>query len=194
MNLKQWLQANKLALPLIALMALTRVHHFGDAFSLPDASLAAFFFAGLGFARRWWLLGLLLLEAALIDYVVITQFNVSAFCVATASYGFLIPTYAVMWFAGSYCVKFKTLTVNDMGLSIAVMALATSIAFFISNTSFYLLSGRPAQLLWAQYVDGVMQYFPPYAASALFYGVMGLIIIKLVKTLLALSADDHKVV
>lgn len=193
MNTKQWLQANKLALPLIALMALTRVHHFGDAFSLPDASLAVFFFAGLGFARRWWLLGLLLLEAALIDYVVITQFNVSAFCVAVASYGFLIPTYAVMWFAGSYCVKFKTLTLNDMGLCIAVMTLATSIAFFISNTSFYLLSGRPAQLLWAQYVDGVMQYYPPYAGSALCYGVLGLIVIKLFAALPTLIADRKTV-
>jgi hypothetical protein len=139
------------------------------------------------------LLGLLLLEAALIDYVVITQFNVSAFCVAAASYGFLIPTYAVMWFAGSYCVKFKTLSVNDMGLSVAVMTLATSIAFFISNTSFYLLSGRPAQLLWAQYIDGVMQYYPPYAGSALCYGVLGLIIIKLFKALPTLIADRKTV-
>jgi len=193
MNTKQWLHAQTLTLPLIALMALTRFHHFGDAFSLPDASLAVFFFAGLGFARRWWLLGFLMLEAALIDYVAITQFSVSAFCIATASYVFLIPTYAVLWFAGSYCVKFKTLTVNDMGLSIAVMALATSIAFFISNTSFYLLSGRPAELLWAQYVDGVMQYYPPYTGSALCYGVLGLVIIKLVKTLPNLIAN-HKAV
>ncbi|MEI6707458.1 MAG: hypothetical protein WCK96_10030 [Methylococcales bacterium] len=192
MNTKQWLHAQTLTLPLIALMALTRFHHFGDAFSLPDASLAVFFFAGLGFARRWWLLCLLLLEAALIDYVAITQFSVSAFCVSGA-YLFLIPTYAVLWFAGSYCVKFKTLTVNDMGLSIAVMALATSIAFFISNTSFYLLSGRPAELLWAQYVDGVMQYYPHYAACALFYGVFGLVIIKLVKTLPNLIAN-HKAI
>ncbi|MDP3839272.1 MAG: hypothetical protein Q8Q54_10150, partial [Methylococcales bacterium] len=99
MNTKQWLSAQTLTLPLIALMALTRFHHFGDAFSLPDASLAVFFLAGLVFARRWWLLGFLLLEAAVIDYVAITHFNVSAFCVS-AAYVFLIPTYAVMWFAG----------------------------------------------------------------------------------------------
>jgi hypothetical protein len=193
MNTKQWLQANTLALPLIALMALTRVHHFGDAFSLPDASLAVFFFAGLGFARRWWLFGLLLLEAAIIDYVAITQFNVSSFCVASVSYGFLIPTYAVMWFAGSYCVKFKNLAVSEMGVSIVIFALATSAAFFISDTSFYLLSGRPAELLWAQYIDGVMQYYPPYTGSALCYGVLGLIVIKVVKALPNLIAN-HKAV
>jgi hypothetical protein len=193
MNTKQWLQAQTLTLPLIALMALTRFHHFGDAFSLPDASLAVFFLAGLGFARRWWLLGFLLLEAAVIDYVAINHFNVSAFCVAVASYGFLIPTYAVMWFAGSYCVKFKNLNASEMALSIGVSALATSVAFLISSGSFYLLSGRPAVLSWAQYSDGVMQYYPPYTSAALCYTVLGLMVIKLVKALPALMAD-HKAV
>jgi hypothetical protein len=192
MNTKHWLQAQTLTLPLIALMALTRFHHFGDAFLLPDASLAVFFLAGLGFARRWWLLGFLMLEAAVIDYVAITQFNVSSFCVSSA-YLFLIPTYAVMWFAGSYCVKFKNLNASDMAASIGVSAVAISAAFLISNGSFYLLSGRPAQLLWAQYIDGVMQYYPPYTSAALCYTVVGLMIIKLVKALPVLMAN-HKAV
>jgi len=192
MNIKPWLSAQSLTLPLIALMALTRINHFGDAFFLPDASLAVFFLAGLGFAKRWWLLALLLVEAAVIDYVAITQFSVSAFCVSPA-YLFLIPTYAVMWFAGSYCVKFKNLNVSEMGLTIGVMTLASSVAFFISNGSFYLLSGRPAELLWAQYLDGVTRYYPHYMSSALFYGVLGLIVIKLVKALPALMTN-HKAV
>jgi len=33
------------AYPLIALMVLTRFHHFGDVLHLPDASLTVFFFA-----------------------------------------------------------------------------------------------------------------------------------------------------
>jgi hypothetical protein len=193
MNIKQWLPAQTLTIPLFALMALTRFHHFGDAFSLPDASLAVFFLAGLGFARRWWLLGLLLLEAAVIDYVAITHFNVSSFCVSVASYGFLIPTYAVMWFAGSYCVKFKNLNASEMALSIGVSALAITAAFLISNGSFYLLSGRPADLSWAQYIDGIIQYYPPYISAALCYTVLGLIVIKLIKVLPALTAD-HKAV
>lgn len=191
MNIKQWLPAQYLSIPLFALMALTRFHHFGDAFSLPDASLAVFFLAGLGFAKRWWLLVLLLVEAALIDYVAITHFNVSSFCVSAASYGFLIPTYSVMWFAGSYCVRFKNLSASEIALSIGVSALATTAAFMISNGSFYLLSGRPVELSWAQYIDTVVQYYPSYAGSALCYVVLGLIVIKLVKSLPAML-EDHK--
>jgi hypothetical protein len=91
MNVKQCLQNNYLStIPLVALMALTRVHHFGDAFSLPDASLAVFFLAGMS-VSSFSFLGFLLLEAGVIDYVAITQFNVNDFCVS-AAYVFLIPT------------------------------------------------------------------------------------------------------
>jgi len=192
MNTKQWLSAQMLTLPLIALMALTRFHHFGDSFSLPDASLAVFFLAGLSFARRWWLFGFLLLEAAVIDYVAITHFNVSAFCVSPA-YVFLIPTYAVMWFAGSYCAKFKDLSASDMVLSIGISALAASTAFLMSTSSFYLLSGRYPDSSWAQYTSHIMQYYLPHTSSALCYVVLGLIVIKLVKALPALMTN-HKAI
>jgi hypothetical protein len=46
MNIKRYLQADYLPIPLIAVMILTRFHHFGDVLHLPDASLAVFFFAG----------------------------------------------------------------------------------------------------------------------------------------------------
>ena len=187
MNIKQWLPV-----PLMALMALTRFHHFGDAFSLPDASLAVFFLAGLSFARRWWLLGALLIEAAVIDYVAITHFNVSSFCVS-AAYLFLIPTYAAMWFAGSFCTKFKDLNVSEMAVSIGALALATSTAFLISNGSFYLLSGRYPDLSWAQYISRVLQYYPSYTSAALCYGVLGLVMIKLIRAIPALT-ESHKAV
>ena len=179
----------KLAAPLMAIMALTRFHHFGDAFSLPDASLAVFFLAGLLQARRWWLFVALLVEAGLIDYVAITQFNVSAFCVSLA-YIFLIPTYAVMWFAGSYCTKFANLDLNELPKTISVLFLGITGAFLISNGSFYLLSGRYADLSWAQYIDGVMQYYPHSLFVTLVYGVLGLIIIKLFKAIPALSQHN----
>ncbi|WP_052700170.1 hypothetical protein [Methylocucumis oryzae] len=42
------LHTHKITSPLllIALMVVTRYHHFGDALHLPDASLAVFFLAG----------------------------------------------------------------------------------------------------------------------------------------------------
>lgn len=192
MNTKQWLSAQTLTLPLIALMALTRFHHFGDTFSLPDASLAVFFLAGLGFAKRWWLLGFLMLEAAVIDYVAITHFNVSAYCISSA-YLFLIPTYAVMWFAGSYCVAFKALTARNMIMSIAIAMVATTMAFLISNGSFYLLSGRFADLSVAQYMSSIAHYYLPYTSAALCYAAIGLAASNAIKAL-PVWTEHHKTV
>lgn len=192
MNTKQWLQTNYLSIiSLTAVMALTRVHHFGDAFSLPDASLAVFFLAGLGFSSLWFF-GFLLLEAGVIDYVAITQFNVSDFCVS-AAYVFLIPTYAVMWFAGRYCAKLKTMNASELLLSVGLAALAASTAFLISNGSFYLLSGRYTDLSWAQYFSRVAMYYPSYASAALIYSVAGLAIVKIIRSLPALSSSHKEV-
>jgi hypothetical protein len=192
MNIKQWLQTTPLTMmALVALMALTRVHHFGDAFSLPDASLAVFFLAGMGVSSLWFL-GFLLLEAGVIDYVAITQFSVSDFCVSTA-YVFLIPTYAVMWFAGRYCAKFKVLNASELLKTLGLAALATSAAFAISNGSFFLLSEHNTELSWAHYVSGLVQYFPPYASSALIYTLIGLAIIKLVRSIPALVSSHKEV-
>jgi hypothetical protein len=190
MNIKQWLQTHYLsAIPLAALMALTRVHHFGDAFSLPDASLAVFFLAGMGISS-FWFLGFLLFQAGVIDYIAITQFNVSDFCVS-AAYVFLIPTYSVMWFAGRYCAKFKTMNAPELLASVGLAALATSAAFAISNGSFYLLSGRFSDLSWEQYFSGVAQYYPSYASAALIYAVAGLAVIKIAQSMTIL-ASRHK--
>jgi hypothetical protein len=98
-----------------------------------------------------------------------------------------------MWFAGSYCVRFKALTASDIVLSVGVSALATSVAFMISNGSFYLLSGRFPDLSWMQYMSRVAQYYLPYTSVALCYAVLGLMVIKLVKAVPALMAD-HKAV
>src|SRR5512137_506705 len=113
MNIKQCLKAEYLPLSLIALMVLTRFHHFGDVLHLPDASLAVFFFAG--FYRKKAFFGFLLALAALIDYLAIEN-GTSSWCV-TPAYVFLIPTYAVMWFAGRYCSTFNALAIAKLAKS-----------------------------------------------------------------------------
>jgi hypothetical protein len=187
MNIKQWLQAEYLPIPLIALMALTRFHHFGDVLHLPDASLAVFFFAG--FYRKKAFFVFLLALAGLIDYIAIAN-GTSSFCVS-AAYVFLIPTYAVMWFAGRYCTAFKSLKMSELAAQFGVAALATSTAFLISNGSFYTLSGRYPDLSWGQYFSRVAMYYPPYVSSALLYIVLGYGIMKLVQAMPAL-ATSHK--
>lgn len=192
MNIKYYLQADYLPIPLIAAMILTRFHHFGDVLHLPDASLAVFFFAG--FYRKKMLLGFLMALAALIDYVAISN-GTSGWCV-TPAYVFLIPTYASMWLAGRYCSHFGAMkSAESMRYlsSIGLLALATSVAFIISNGSFYLFSGRYSDLSWLQYFERVAQYYPPYIGSTLIYGIVGYALVKLIKTVAA-TQDGHKTV
>ncbi len=169
-----------LPLTLMTIMALTRFHHFGTAFSLPDASLAVFFLAGLGFSSLW-LFVFLLLEAGVIDYLAITQFSVSDFCISSA-YVCLIPTYAAMWFAGRYSKLFASLSFVDSLKTFGLAASATTVAFIISNGSFYVFSDRFGELSWNQYFSQTAQYYPPYISSALIYVAIGLAVIKLWKT------------
>ncbi|WAK00784.1 hypothetical protein [Methylobacter sp. YRD-M1] len=189
MNMKQWLQAEYLPISLIALMALTRFHHFGDVLHLPDASLAVFFFAG--FYRKKAFFIFLLLLAGLIDYVAISN-GTSGWCVSPA-YVFLIPAYAVMWVAGRYCSQFKLLNAYELASSIGLMTLAASISFLISNGSFYLLSGRYTDLSWAQYFARVAKYYPLHVGSTMIYGLAIYLIIKLFKSIPDVQATHKEI-
>lgn len=174
---------------LIGLMLATRVHHFGSALSLPDASLIVFFLGGLFYNRVPFFI-FLLAQAALIDYVAITKFGVSDFCVSKA-YIALIPTYGVMWLAGDYCAKFKKLTRSELYMQFFVLFMGTSFAFLISNGSFFLFSGKIADSSFAHYLDGVARYFPPYASSTLLYGLVIGLGIKVVHAIKTRTATSH---
>jgi len=175
MTTTQRLQTRSCPIALIALMVLTRFHHFGDVLHLPDASLAVFFFAG--FYRKPSLFAFLLVLAGVIDYVAIAN-GTSAWCVSPA-YVFLIPTYAVMWLAGRYCSRYTVLDFVGVSLTFGMVILSTSAAFLISNGSFYLLSGRYDPISWSEYTSRVVQYYPPYVGSTLLYAAAGFAIIKI---------------
>lgn len=156
-----------IALGLIALMAATRSHHYGTALHLPDASLAAFLLAGFFIASPV-LFGVLLIEAGLVDYIAITQFNVSDYCV-TPAYWFLIPTYAVLWYAGRFYARIHQNSLRSLGVFAGLSFAATSVAFFISNGAFYLFSGRFPDMGMAEYASRVAQYYVPYLSGAALY-------------------------
>lgn len=177
MNIKPLQHIRLLPIALMGVMALTRFDHFGSALSLPDASLAVFFLAGMGFSSLW-LFALLLIEAGMIDYLAITQFSVSDFCISPA-YVCLIPTYAAMWFTGRYCTIFKALRFSDSFKTFGLATIATTVAFVVSNGSFYVLSDRFGQLSWTQYLAQSARYYPLYLSAALIYIVIGLAIVKL---------------
>jgi hypothetical protein len=177
-----------LTILLMGLMALTRFHHFGSAFSVPDASLAVFFLAGMGF-KRVWFFALLALEAGFIDYVAITQLNVSDFCISPA-YVCLIPTYLAMWLAGRYCIAFNALHFADSVKTFALALLATSVAYLVSNGSFYVLSGKFGQLSWGQYFNQFSHYYPAYISATLLYIFIGLAIAKFIKSMQLMTAVE----
>lgn len=156
-----------IALGLIALMAATRMHHFGSGLHLPDASLAVFLLAGFFIASPVFL-GALFVEAGVIDYLAITQFGVSDFCV-TPAYWFLIPTYATLWFAGRYYARIHQHSLRSLGIFAGISLAATSVAFFISNSAFYLFSGRFPDLSMAEYSHRVAQYYVQYLSGAVVY-------------------------
>lgn len=157
---------------LVALMAVTRGSHFGSSINLPDATLAIFLLAGF-FMPRFSLaallaFGFLLLEAGGLDYYAINVSGVSDWCV-TPAYGFLIPTYASMWLGGSWFAKQQQNGWRSLALFAGVSWLATTVAFLISNGSFYLLSGRYGEMSVAEYAGRVAQYYPPYLSGSLMY-------------------------
>ena len=152
---------------LVCLMAATRYHHFGTAFSLPDASLAIFFAAGFYLPVAW--LPCLFGEAWLID-VLATSGAAESYCMPPA-YLFLLPTYAALWFGGRWYRQRHTHSLRSLlPFSFSVVT-ATATAFLISNGSFYLFSGRFPHLNWIEYAHGVTQYWSPYFVSMLTYFV-----------------------
>lgn len=157
---------------LVLLMAATRYNHFGSTVSMPDASLAVFFLAGIFLARQGWLALLafaaLLLEAGGVDYYATQIQGVSDWCI-TPAYWFLIPTYASLWLGGSWFAARQKNTWRGLAEFAGIAWLATTIAFFVSNISFYALSGRIADMGAVEYASGVAKYYLPYLGSSFIY-------------------------
>lgn len=159
---------------LMAAMAATRYQHFGSAIDLPDASLAIFFLAGF-YLPTLRFFPLLLLEAAIIDYLATQVGGVSDWCLSPA-YWFLIPTYAALWYGGRwYAMRHRLQWRAALPLSTSLFFSAT-VAFLISNGSFYLFSGRFPDLSWSRYAGRVAQYYAPYLSSAFGYVIFAAII------------------
>lgn len=164
---------------LALLMAATRSHHFGSAMFLPDATLAVFFLAGFYLAnlRSAALLAFifLLLEAGGVDYYAIVFRGVSDWCVSPA-YWFLIPTYGVMMWTGKWFAGRAQNSVQGLATFAAASFVSSSMAFLISNGSFYLFSGRYPNTNLSEYASRVAQYYPPYLGSSLMYLGLALLV------------------
>ncbi|HND28290.1 MAG TPA: hypothetical protein PKV87_11575 [Pseudomonadales bacterium] len=158
----QWL----IGLTLALLMAATRSHHFASLDTLPSASWAVFFLAGLYLTPRWAVVGLLA-EAALLDYAAITWGGVSSFCV-TPAYLFLLPAYGTLWLAGRWYGQRHPHTIRLLPL-LGSVALAGLVCELWSGGSFYFLGGRFGETSLAVFGQRLLTYLPSELFDLFFY-------------------------
>ena len=103
---------------------------------------------------------LVLAAAVAVDYVAISQFGVSDFCISQA-YLALIPAYAALfaagrWFAGQYQGE----TWLSLGKLMMAVVLGFALSEVISSGSFYALSGTSTALSWGGFAEQLVKYSP----------------------------------
>jgi hypothetical protein len=162
-NRDQVLIGTALALLLVA----TRGQHFATLHSLPGASWAVFFLAGVYLRPLWGLPGLLALTWVL-DFAAYKWAGASRFCL-TPAYVFLVPAYASLWLAGrSYALRHRFTWRTLAPLAAAVLIGAAACELF-SSGGFYFFSGRFAEPTVAEFGARLLKYFPAYLQSLAFY-------------------------
>lgn len=152
---------------LALLITATRSQHFATLHSLPGATWAVFFLAGVYLSSRWTLPGFLALTWVL-DFVSFTWGGASGFCL-TSAYVFLLPAYSALWFAGRWYARRHSFAWRTLlPLATAVLAGAFVCELF-SSGGFYFFSGRFAEPTFAEFGARIVKYFPAYLQSVLFY-------------------------
>ncbi|GAA0817171.1 hypothetical protein KO495_00800 [Colwellia sp. D2M02] len=151
------------------LMLATRGNHFTVFNDLPSASTAVFFLAGmyLRSIKSFWYFYILSIVIDLSSSYMRGSFGD---CL-TASYPALAFSYAAMFAIGFYAKASwnqQSALFNIAKISIALFT-ASAIAFFISNGSYYALSGHFYPLSWAEYTARVDKYFVSSISRPIFY-------------------------
>ncbi len=174
---------------LTLLMLATRTHHFATLNQLPSASIAVFFLAGMYLRKRsaFWFFYLLSIAIDLGSSYYRGQMSA---CL-TASYPMLAFSYLAMFGAGYFSRPnwSKHSFVYNISKVALVLFSASSIAFLISNGSYYALSGKFPDMSWLEYATRVEKYYSAYISNPSFY-VAGAFIIDFAMSKLNLLRDD----
>lgn len=173
-------------LMLALVMAATRLHHFN---ALPDASWGVFFLAGFwlrGSAR--WAFPLLIAEAVLVDFFVITGQGMdfwAHYCVSPAYW--CMPVYfGALWLGGQWLARHQFgLRLPTLGLAAVTLIVSETACYLISNGSFYWLSDSvPLPRSFASWFVNLGDWYPPFLATTALYVGIGAVL-HVAATLLA---------
>jgi hypothetical protein len=183
-------------LALAVVMAATRIHFSLLHHDVWDASWAIFFLAGfwLRGAGRW-AFPLLMIEAVLIDYLVINGQGIdfwSHYCVSVA-YWFLIPSYLSLWLGGSWLAKHQAgLQWRTLGTAVVAFLVSWAACYLLSNGSFYWLSDSvPLPRSFAAWSANLVDWYLPFLqTTALYVGMGALVHVLAVQIAQALHADQ----
>ncbi|TYK65976.1 hypothetical protein [Colwellia echini] len=161
---------------LTLLMLATRTHHFSSLNHLPSASIAIFFLAGMYLRnmKAFWFFYVLSVTIDLASSYYRGDFGS---CITT-SYPALVLSYGVMFAAGFYTKpdwQQNAWQINAIKVALALFV-ASSIAFFISNGSYYALSGNFPVLSWSEYSARVDKYFFGSISNPVFYVISAVVI------------------
>lgn len=184
---------------LAAVMAATRIHLSLFQHDIWDASWGIFFLAGFwlrGSAR--WAFPLLMAEAVLVDYLVISNQGISFwdhYCVS-AGYWFLIPSYLSLWMGGSWLAGRKPgLNARSLGFAVGALLVSWLACYVISNGSYYWLSNTvPQPRSLGAWVSNMVDWYGFFLQTTALYVALGLMVHGLVVQLSQLlgHADSSK--
>ncbi|HRN61656.1 MAG TPA: hypothetical protein PK743_08880 [Luteimonas sp.] len=156
---------------LAAVMAATRLHHFG---LVPDASWAVFFIGGF-YLHRWtrWAFPLLMALAVLVDWIVIRGQGLdfwSHYCVSPG-YWALVPAYLSLW-AGGWWLQRATqgrLQWRTLGLLAASVAVSVAVCHLFAQGGFYWASSVVAEPTFAGWWKNYSDWLPIYLRVTAMY-------------------------
>ncbi|RAN82566.1 hypothetical protein B5P43_00245 [Bacillus sp. SRB_336] len=193
-------QAQRLGilLALAAVMAVTRIHLSLLHHDVADASWAIFFLAGfwLRGAGRW-AFPLLMAEAVLVDYLVISGQGLdfwSHYCVSVA-YWFLVPSYFSLWLGGSWLAKHQAgQRLQTLGKAVVAFAASWAACYLLSNGSFYWLSDSvPLPRSTATWFANLGDWYLPFLqTTAMYVGIGAVLHVLAVQIARALHANQAK--
>ncbi|BFI97171.1 MAG: hypothetical protein RSP_26810 [Rhodanobacter sp.] len=165
-------------LGLALVMGVTRFHPSLLHHALWDASWGVFFLAGFWLRGQGrWAFPLLMAEAVLADYFVISGMGINFwdhYCVS-AAYWFLVPSYGALWLGGSWLAKRESgLDLRTLGLAVAALLVAEGACYLISNGSFYWISASvPAPRSFGAWFANLGDWYLPFLTGTALYVGLG---------------------